>query len=242
MALATLDMLNGIFSIIFVSISTIVGLIVAFKYFKYKKPIFLYMGLTWVLIVSPWWASSVSILVAITTSNDEGLSLGMYLLVGNIMMPLYMIFIVASITEFTNKDWQRIGFIITLIIGILFEIYLCYFLFVNPSEMGTKKGVVDIEFSGFLRLYLIINIFLALIAGIVIARISHRSENPEVRLKGGFILIATLIWVVGAIFDGFLTLNVLTLTIIRLVLISSSIFFYFGFFTPNWLKNHFIKE
>ncbi len=242
MTLETLDLLNGVLSLIFVSISTIVGLIIASRYFEYKKPIFIYMGLTWILLVCPWWPSSISVLVALITGNNEGLSLGLYLLIGNLMVPMFNILLVASLTELKFKSKQKIAIIISIIIGIVVEIYLFYYFIVDPSQMGVKYGVVDVEFKGFLRIYLLLTIAFIVICGILIAHDSISSDNPEVKLKGKFLLASILVWAAGTIFDGFVELTVITLTIIRIVLISSSVLFYLAFLLPKWLKKPQIKS
>lgn len=242
MVLTTLDLLNGLLSIIFVSISTIVGLIIASRYFEYKKPIFIYMGLTWILLVCPWWPSSISVLVALITGNGEGLSLGLYLLIGNFMVPVFYVLLIAGMTELKSKSKQKIAIIISIIIGIAVEIYLFYYFAVDPSQMGVKRGVVDVEFLGFLRIYLFITIVFIVICGILIAYDSISSENREVKLKGKFLLASILVWAAGTLFDGFVELTVFTLTLIRIILISSSVLFYFAFLLPNWLKKHLIKS
>jgi hypothetical protein len=73
-----------------------------------------------------------------------------------------------------------------------------------------------------------------LISGILIARQSIRSEKPEIKLKGKFLLIAFILFVIGAFADAVLLLTVITLPIIRIILISSSVLFYFGFILPKF--------
>ncbi len=54
MSLNTLDTINGIFSILFVGISLLVGLIIFSRYFKYKEKVYLLVGATWIFISEPW--------------------------------------------------------------------------------------------------------------------------------------------------------------------------------------------
>jgi hypothetical protein len=238
MVLTTLDLINGLFSIIFVAISTLVGFTIASKYIKSKIRTLLFIGIAWILIVSPWWPSSASVILALATG--EGLSLEMYLLLGNLFTPVFMFFLVAAFTEIYYNDKQKIILIIFAIIGILIEIYLVYFIIVDPCVLGELQGIVDIEFRGLLRIYLLIDILLVLVLGFLIALNSLRTETPEIKLRGKFLMLAFISWTVGAIADASLPLNFITLTIIRIVLITSAIEFYIGFILPDWIKKHFL--
>jgi hypothetical protein len=238
MVLTTLDLINGLFSIIFVAISTFVGLTIASKYIKSKIRTLLFIGIAWILIVSPWWPSSASVILALATG--KGLSLEMYLLLGNLFTPVFVFLLVAAFTEIYYNDKQKIILIIFAIIGILIEIYLVYFIIVDPSVHGELQGIIDIEFRGLLRIYLLFNILLVLVLGFLIALNSLRSETPEIKLRGKFLMLAFISWTVGAIADASLPLNFITLTIIRIVLITSAIEFYIGFILPDWIKKHFL--
>ena len=80
-----------------------------------------------------------------------------------------------------------------------------------------------------------------LIPGILIARESLKSEDREIKLKGRFLLIAFISWTIGALMDAALDPNIITLTIARLILISSAIEFYCGFLLPERIKKIFLK-
>jgi len=233
-----IDILNGVFSIIFVVISTIVGLITVSKYFKSKTKTTLYIGLAWILIVCPWWPSSLSVLSALLTG--QGLSLVMYLFIGNVFVPVFIFFLVAGFTEIYFKDKRKILLGIFALIGVTIEIYLIYFLIVDPSVLGELQGVVDIEFRGLLRIYLISTILIVLILGVLIAYNSIKAENPEIKLRGKFLMAAFISWTFGAIADATLPLTIITLPIIRIILISSAIEFYIGFILPDFIKKRFL--
>ena len=50
MALEQIEILNGIFSLIFVVISTYIGIRIASKYLKYKQNELILVGFTWILM------------------------------------------------------------------------------------------------------------------------------------------------------------------------------------------------
>ena len=80
-----------------------------------------------------------------------------------------------------------------------------------------------------------------LIPGILIARESLKSDDKEIKLKGRFLLAAFISWTIGAIMDAALQPNIITLTIARLILISSALEFYTGFLLPEKVKKIFLK-
>ncbi|MFX1445100.1 MAG: hypothetical protein ACFFHV_16930 [Promethearchaeota archaeon] len=74
---------------------------------------------------------------------------------------------------------------------------------------------------------------------ILCSRTSMKSENTKVRLKGKFLFVAFFLFLAGAISDTIFLRDILTLLITRIILISASIFFYFGFILPNFVKKRF---
>ena len=98
------------------------------------------------------------------------------------------------------------------------------------------------EYNLFLRMYLLSVLILALITGVLFARKSLRSEKPEIKLRGKFLLAAFISFVIGGILDTIITANFVALLITRIILISSSIEFYYGFILPEWMKKRFLRQ
>ena len=240
MAITPDAFVNGLFSLIYVFITTLIGLIIASKYFKYKQPVLLLMGFSWIFIGCPWWSSSISFVLALLTG--KGLTFAAYVIIGNCTVPIFLMFLTASMTELMFKKKRIILLLIATIYGVLIEIYIFYALSTNPDLLGILNGIVDIEYKGILRYYLVSIIIIILICGILIGKQSIRSEKPEIKLKGKFLFAAFITWVIGAFADAVLPLTVITLTIIRIILISSSILFYFGFILPKFLKRIILHE
>jgi hypothetical protein len=82
----------------------------------------------------------------------------------------------------------------------------------------------------------------ALITGFLFSKKSFESEDPKMRWKGRFLLIAFISFTVAALFDVGIPVTPATLVIARLILISSSFLFYLGFFLPEKLAKVLIKE
>ncbi len=235
----SIEILNGIFSILFVVISLIVGLTIIIKYREYKQRTLLFFGITWIGITSPWLPSSISFLKALITGT--GLTPSIYFLIGNVAAPIILLIWIQGFTDLKYRDKKKIFIIIYIIIGIAFEIYLIYFILVDPNVIGELSGILDVQYRSVVLIYAIFIVFNLLIPGILIARESLKSEDKELKLKGRFLLAAFISWTIGALMDAALQPNILTLTIARLILISSALEFYTGFLLPERIKKFFLK-
>ncbi len=240
MALEALDIVNGIFSLIFVAISLLVGLIILSKYFQYKERIYFLVGSTWILISEPWWPSSLSFLIAIV--NDVGLSSQMYFLIGNLFVPVAIIVWLIAFTEFLYKEKRKLILMIFGIYGILFEIIFFILLFLNPELIGELNPPVDVNYKFFIMVSLISFLLIVVISGFLFANLSLKSDDPEVKLKGKLLVMAYISFSIGALLDSAISLNEITIIITRIILISSAIEWYGGFILPGFLRKFLLKK
>lgn len=238
--LTEIELINGILSICFASISIFVGAKIVSKYFEYRKKTFLYVGLTWIGLVSMWYASSISVIMILSTGN--GISDELYMFIGNGLLSITAFIWMIPFTELVFKKRQKVILILSGIYFGLFELYFIYYLFTNPSVLGEVIGPVDAFYSPLVTVFHISMIILILVSGTMIGRISLRSTNPEIRLKGKFLIIAAYSFAIGAAFEVISHLSLMILIIGRLILISSAISFYGGWFLPNWMKKPFLKK
>ncbi|UCC18936.1 MAG: hypothetical protein JSV62_12620 [Promethearchaeota archaeon] len=240
MALNPLDVLNGVFSLIFVVISLFVGLVILTRYFKYKEKIYFLVGSTYMLISSPWWPSCISFLVAI--SNGVGIPSQVYFLIGNVLTPIAIVLWLLAFTEFLYTEKRKLFLLIFTIIGVIFEILFFIFLFLNPSVIGQLNGPVDVNYESFIMIFLIIFLSIVVISGFLFANLSLKSKDPEVKLKGKLLIIAYVTFAVGALLDSAIPLNEVLIIITRLILIASAICWYGGFILPKWMKKFFLRK
>ncbi|MFX0071335.1 MAG: hypothetical protein ACFFAO_09620 [Candidatus Hermodarchaeota archaeon] len=229
------DVLNSILQAIFIITTVIIGLMIISKYFKYKERVFLMVGLAWIGMVEPWMASVSNLLF--TLINGYTFNVQVYLLIGITFIPFSLFFWFVAITDLMYEKRQKLILSIIAIYGILFEIYFIFFLIVDPAVLAVLHGVINIEYMLPLQIYIISVLALAIIAGFNFALTSMKSKNPEVRLKGKFLLIAFILFAIGAFSDLIFIRDILTLLITRFILISSSIFFYLGFILPEFIRN-----
>ncbi|MHA1149966.1 MAG: hypothetical protein ACTSR8_17145 [Promethearchaeota archaeon] len=234
------EFVNGLFSLLFVSISILIGSIIILKYFEYKNSTLMLVGLTWIGICSPWWPSTVSFLVILITG--EGISLQLFLFLGNFFIPIALLFWIIAFTNLLYKDKQKQIIVIFGSISALYEIVFLIFLFTNPTFLGTPAGATDVKTGPLVTIYQIFLLIVTLITGIVFSQESIKSPNKEIRLKGKLLMAAFLSFVIGAIMDVFSNISLIILIAGRIILILAAIEFYGGFLLPRWLKELLIRN
>ena len=229
-----IDYINGSFSLILVSISFIVGIILISKYFKTKEKTFVLVGLSWMFLVEPWFPSTFSFLCYLFTGLLP--SERIYLLLGTVLLPLGVLVWIYAYTEFMYVKKQKLILIVLAMIGVVYEIYLIYFWISNPSVIGEVTGPVDVNYNLVVNVYLISLLILLEVTGIIFARATIKSPEPETRLKGRLLLIAWLFFLTGSILDIISANSILILSIARILLIISAFAFYSSFNLPKWMK------
>ncbi|MFX1276788.1 MAG: hypothetical protein ACFFBP_00195 [Promethearchaeota archaeon] len=235
------DHVNGIFAIIWVAIAVIVGVTFILRARKYKQNILIYWGIGFTGITCPWYPTIVSYFVAFF--NETGLALEQYLSFGFPFIAVTFIFTAYVIMELiAKKKGKLIVVIIVTVISVLFLIYYYYTLFLGDASKLAEKGdsPVDISYTGlaiFFALY-IAGAFATL--GILLSVNLIKSDNPENKLKGKFLLFAFIVYTIGALLDAFaITWYFVIFT--RTLLISSAIGMYIGWLMPESIKKLFLK-
>jgi len=243
--LTPLEVLTGSLSLTTVIISTIIGLRIASKYFEHKRKELLLVGFTWVLLCEIWWSSAFSFLAALFTG--EGFTPKIYFSIGNLFIPIALFMWLTAFANFLYKEKKKIILLISAASGLIYYVAFFYFIFTDVSVIGIMFNAVDAEYKSFALFYLISVLLVFLITGILFARVSMRSNDAEIKLKGKFILLAVVFFTIGAALDGlkpFLFGKVLDVILIinRIILFLSSLAFYSGFLLPRFIKGLILKE
>ena len=98
------------------------------------------------------------------------------------------------------------------------------------------------NFSDFTTILMLTLIVIVLITGLKFAWESIKSDNPEVNLKGKFLVVAFILFILGANLEILIPLTEFTVVLVRIILIASSFTFYIGFLLPKWVKKILLKE
>ncbi|MFX1345025.1 MAG: hypothetical protein ACFFBC_13025 [Promethearchaeota archaeon] len=243
MELTSDEILNGVFSLIFVIISIFIAFTIISKYPKSKNRTVLLVGFVWLGIVSSWYASSSSFLVALITGGDGFKSAPpYYFIIGASPLPITAFIWMIAFTDLLYRDRKKIILLIFGVSGIFFEIVLFSLLLIDYNLVGTVTSPVDAEYEIFVTVYQIFLVLLVLISGFLFARESLRSSTPEINLKGKLLFAAFLSFVIGSILEILSGISIVILILARLLLITSAIEFYGGFLLPPWMEKLFLKK
>ncbi len=226
--------INGIFSFFIVIVCTIVGIKIILKYKKNKNRTVILIGIAWIGIAEPWWPSSVSFIVAIF--NQIGISENLYLFLNCAFLPIFLLIWIVALEDPLMFYRFKMILIIHIIISIVLESLLFYFLFTDISVIGNVISIVDINFGILTMIFLIYILLTFVITGFIFAIRSLKVDDPEIKLRGKFFLIAFTLFLLGAIME-----TILTTIFNRIILFSSAIIFYFGYITPDKIRAYFLK-
>ncbi|MFX1259098.1 MAG: hypothetical protein ACFFAN_14680 [Promethearchaeota archaeon] len=231
--------LSGLFGIISICTSLLLGTIVLYKAIESKQRMLFLFFFTVIFTVSPWYPSGLSYIYWLITGAE--LYYQFYVLLGTVFVPIAIHTWLLIYTTLLHRKKKNIILIIYGVLSIFFYIYLFYFLFFAPGApienmIGIKRNPIDIEYKGFIFVYLGFLILTAMATGIEFSINSMKSDLIEVKWKGRFLIISFILFGIGAIADAVFELSVISLVIFRVILLLSSIFFYIGFIMPNWIK------
>jgi hypothetical protein len=252
--LELVDILHGSFSLIFFIISFAIGLIILFKYFKFKNRLYILVGLTWIFLSTPWLPDSASFLRNLffgTSLSDEW-----YFIIGNVFLPIALITWIIAYTDMLNKDKQKLAVTIVLIVSIVYEIVFFALLFIDVSLIGTYTTLFSADLGIPLVIFLLITMLTMLITGLKFAAKSIKSEDREIKLKGKLLRGAFIAFSIAALLeksarsimlgvvfqDPTDPLLTVMLAIVRVLLVLSAFAFYGGFLLPRWMKEIFMRK
>jgi hypothetical protein len=243
MAIELLDMVHGIFTIVFVIISIITGFIIVIKYFQLRKSQFLLFGLFWMGLTTPWWPTVIIFILALATGTSVNIQA--YIVVGIAFLPITITLGLIAFLKVLpmKKKRKRIILITNIIINAAYEIYFFAFLFIDVSMIADASVISPFMLNWSIpsQVYFIVSLLFFLYVGISFSVASIKAEDKIISLKGKFLLIAFLSFTIGTVVD-FAIPTTIVFVIARLILLTSTIEFYIGLMLPNWIKELFMKS
>jgi hypothetical protein len=144
---------------------------------------------------------------------------------------------ITALTDLLYEKYQILLQILCIAFGIFFYIVFFVLLAIAPEQIGTTIGFTDVRYTGFIVVYSVIVLVIELFTGVLFGWHSLKSENPEIQLKGKFLIIAFVLFAIGVGLDALTSINFITLPIMRTLEIASAFFFYLGFILPKRVKN-----
>lgn len=243
MAIEFLELLQGIFCLIFIILTVIIGTTIAIKYFKYRQKNLILVGIAWIGMAVPWIPEIIELFIKSTDASVNNTVIIFLIIILNLAaVPFFVVLWLIAFTDLLKlkKTMRYIVMIIFVFFSIITEILIFYFYYTNLELVGTFSGPHLVEWSLFSNIYLFLCILFVLITGLLFARESIKSDKIEIKLKGKLLLTAFLLFTIGAVIDVALA-SVISNVIARLILAISSIMFYFGYVLPDWIRNLLLK-
>ncbi|MFW9988026.1 MAG: hypothetical protein ACFFC3_05165 [Candidatus Odinarchaeota archaeon] len=236
--LGTINFLKGSFSLIWVMIAVFIGIRIIIKAISLKRKDLVAVGVTWVLMTSGWWGVSTQFITY--GFFDYKLTDAQYLAYGNLILPFTMMIWMYAFVLI--MDLKR-GNILVIAYIIFNTIWLIIVIIALTTDNIDLIGTVEPEgfdsqhsFVSDIFIYTVVASFL--ITGIIFSIRSIRIGDPEIKLKAYFLLIAWILFTIGAYMDtGLGNPTELSLVLVRLILILSAIFYYLGWFLPKSISN-----
>ena len=238
--LTTAEFLTGLFSLIFIIVSIIIGSKIAQKYSESKKREYLLVGITWIGIVFPYFPSAITFLLVLFTNIL--LSIEVRFMLGFGFLPTFLVIWLIAFTDLMYKEKQKQIMIIAIIICAILQITFTVFILIDTSLIGKQVGLFHGTFTLFTRIYLLSILLIFFLTGIIFALKSIKLGDVEVKLRGKFLFFAFIFYTIGVFLETILPVTALTAVIVRLIVIISAFQFYLGFILPEKIKRIFIKE
>jgi len=238
--LSPFDFFKGISNLIVVVIQVIIGLKLVLKYPKFKDKTFLYMGISWMLVVTPYLSTVVSFFY--TAITGELLSFTIYILLNIVVFPVAVLLWLLGLTNLAFPNQRNLIRILFALYAIVFEIFFFIFLFTIQKEMlGYMTEPFIPQFGPFIIVNYVLMLIILIVSGVSFSASSLKSSSEKVVLKGKFLLIAFIFLIFGSFFDLVPTPDFVVL-IKRIFMILNSLFFYLGFYLPKFLETRLISE
>ncbi len=233
MLLKNTDIINGLLSLLTVIVCIFVGLKIMLKFNATKERRFLLIGASWIGMSEPWWPSTLGFILALFDIHITA-ELYFYLHMG--FLPFFLLAWLISMQKPLMLSWWNYVIYAHLIISALLQVLLITFLFVNIDLIGVLLTPVDIDFNIISIISIIYYLSIFITTGFIFSIKTMKMDDSELTLRGRFLLIAFILFLIGAILE-----TVITITINRVIVFISAIVFYIGYIFPTRIKEIFLK-
>ncbi len=237
------QLLQGMLGLLWVLIAVIVGMRILLKSNKLKRKDLIGFGLTYICVSSAWWGSIIQFLSVGLFSIE--IQEAPYLFIANVFIPLGLIPWIYAFSTAIIPYRRKEALIITSIIAIVWETVLIILMLTdNVFLVGelNQNNILDFSYGDVMRYFVIGGILIFLLTGAYFSYESATLDDLEIKWKGRFLLLGWISFAIGAALDAFIKgHSEISLIITRVILISSSIEYYLGFFLPTSLREFLIR-
>jgi len=206
---------------------------------RYHDKVLYAFALFLITLNSPWYPSGFCYVYWLFTK--EVFTYDIYMILGNIGIPIVTL---SWFYIYTNLVAQKSKTKIMIFLGVIFILfYFLLFFFIlmpgSPKEMliGILNNPFDSEYRGFVLIYIIFSFIVSDSTIFHFCYISIKESNSKItRWNGIFFAISTILYLVGALIDGFVILDLISLIIVRIIIFFAAILFYLGLLMPKFFK------
>ena len=202
------------------------------------------MGIAWIGMALPNIPEVIEFFILIIDKpvNNE-IVIFSYFILNIALIPLFMLLWLSAFLDLLNigKKVKYLILVVYIIVSSVFEVIFFYYYFTDLSFFGTFSGPFVDEWSLSVNLFIAAYISLVLITGLIFAHESLKANDSEIKLKGKILLIAFILFAIGAILDVISALVVINI-VASLIMVISSWLFYVGFVLPDWTKKIFLSS
>ena len=239
MELTPIELLQGIFSLIFVIITFIIAIKIFITYFEKRNKDFILFSLAWIGMASPWIPDALTFIMIISTGSP--LAPELYFIIGFAFLPFLVYCWVLVFVDFIAEK-KKILKILYIGISVVFEIGFWILLFTDIEQIGVHITPFQVDFGIFMIIYFLFIVVLAFTTGAIFSLKSLKIESPTIQLRGKLIFLAFTTFCVAVIIDSVLgAIDPIWIVINRIILMFSGLLFYMGFIMPEWTQKLFIK-
>lgn len=229
------ELLQGLFGLIWVIIALLIGIRIILKGASLERKDLIFVGFNYVFLSSAWWGVAFQFLFL------GNLSQAVYLFIANFFIGWGLICWTYAFCDVFYPSKKVIFVVLSMIFAIVWDIFLLYSLTNDPDMIATFTGIFDTNHTLYSLLFIATSIMIFMVSGIVFSYKFIKTDNPEIKIKGWFLLIAWISFTIAAVMDSAVTMTILLVVIVRILLISTAVEYYFGFFLPKALSNRLIK-
>ncbi len=237
--LTNLDIINGIFTILANLIGIIVGIIIAWKYFTYKRKELLTVGISLIFGSVVYWSSSIAFITIVLFNYEPSL---VFHLSFHLLVPLGLMFWMYSFAILVYPRSTKIIVALFSIICALYDIFLFIFLLTNPESLGRRTGKITGEAFLYINMFLLFVVVVLIITMSIFIKSCLGSEDPKIIWKGNFLLISMIIGAISGLIGMFFPDTAFIIILTRTLRVIASIFSYLGWLLPERIAKLVIKE
>lgn len=235
MALSVELILLGVFTLIFIGICVLTGILFIIKFFRLKSWPFLYMGIGLVGIALPWSGVAINFISVLLLNTVPPLELYFFFHGG--MGAIFLFFWIMAILILSQMDRLKLKRLLVLlgIIAIITTIFYNIIIFTDTNILGSPVNEIQMDYALFSEIFLLTQQIIIFISGFWLSRTPLKSDDKHQKLKGKLMAVSFVLFAFASII-GVLIPVIFIIIIARILMVITIILLYAGLIFPKWVQ------